>query len=44
MYNSQNIRIKWNDCMLHEYAILNGGKQGGVMSSLVFNLYVDDLI
>ena len=23
MYISQNIRVKWNDCISHEYAISN---------------------
>ena len=38
MYISQNIRIKWNDCISHEYGV----KQGGVMSPLLFNVYVQD--
>ena len=28
MYISQNIRVKWNDCLSHEYAISNGVKPG----------------
>ena len=39
MYIGQNIRVKWNDCISHEYAVSNG-----VMSPLLFNLYVQDLI
>ena len=45
MYISQNIRVPWNDCISYEYyAVSNGVKQGGVMSPLLFNLYVQDLI
>ena len=44
MYISQNIRVKWNDCISHKYAFSNGVKQGGVMSPLLFNLYVQYLI
>ena len=44
MYISQNIRVKWNDCISHDYAVSYGVKQGSVMSSLLFNLYVQDLI
>ena len=44
MYIGQNLRVKWNDCISHEFAVSNGVKQGGVMSPLLFNLYVQDLI
>ena len=44
MYISQNIRVKWNDCISHEYTVSNDVKQCGVMSPLLFNLYVQDLI
>ena len=44
MYIGQNIQVKWNDCISHVYAVSNGVKQGGVMSPLLFNLYVQDLI
>ena len=43
-YISQNIRVKWNDCLSHKYAVSKGVKQGGVMTQLLFNLYVQDLI
>ena len=33
-----------NDCIPHEYAVSNGVKQGSVMTRLLFNLLVQDLI
>ena len=44
MHISQNIRVKWKDCIWHDYAVSNGVKESGVMSPLLFNLYVQDLI
>ena len=40
----QNIRVKLNYCISHEYAVSNGVKQSGVMSPLLFTLYIQDLI
>ena len=44
MYISQHIRVKWNDCISHQYAVSNDVKQGGVMSPLLFNFVVEHLI
>ena len=44
IYISKIICVKWNDCISHEYAFSNGGKQGGVMAPFLFNLYAQDLI
>ena len=38
-----NMHIR-NDCISHEYVVSNGVKQGGVMSPILFNLYVQYLI
>ena len=41
MYISQSICLKWIDCMSYEYyTVSNGVKQAGVLSQLLFNLYV----
>ena len=34
MYISQNIRVKWNDCISHEYAVSNG-----VNKAVLFHRY-----
>ena len=37
-------RVKWNYCISHEYAVSSGVKQGDLISPLLFNLCVQDLI
>jgi hypothetical protein len=44
MYTNQTLRVKWNDVVSNEFKALNGVKQGGVLSPLLFNVYVDELI
>ena len=43
-FTIQNICGKLNYCISHEYAISNVVKQGGIMSQVLFNMYVQDLI
>ena len=43
MYVYQYIRINWNGSTSQLYRITNGVKQSGVMSPMLFNLYVQDL-
>ena len=44
MYVNQCIQIKWN-CMISEkYGIANGAKQGGVLSLILFGIYMVNLI
>ncbi len=44
LYTTQTIQIKWQQGKSEACSISNGVKQGGVMSPLLFNLYVQDLI
>jgi len=44
MYSSQLIRVKWLDNMSHFFNSTNGVKQGGVLSPLLFNIYLDELL
>ena len=44
MYNNIEAKVKWNGVYSDRFNIKNGVKQGGVMSPLLFTLYVDVLI
>ena len=44
MYNSQVLRVKWCNSFSRTCAASNGVKQGGVLSPLLFTLYLDELL
>ena len=44
MYVHQCIQIKWNSMISEKYGIANGVKQGGVLFSILFGNYIDNLI
>ena len=44
MYINQEMQIKWNSMLSSFFPIANGVKQGGVMSPVLFNVYMNDLI
>ena len=44
MYTNQNIKIKWGNTYSDRIYVSNGVKQGGVMSPLLFTLYIDNLL
>ena len=41
--NSQ-VRVKWKSSMSTTFNISNGVRQGAVLSPLLFNIYIDELI
>ena len=43
-YCNQKMRIKWNVAISDSFDTSNGVKQGGVLSLLLFNVYLDELI
>ena len=43
MYSNQQCHVKWGDAASDSFDISNGVKQGGVISSLLFSLYIDEL-
>ena len=43
-YSNQKMRIKWNTAISSSFDTSNGVKQGGVLSPLLFNVYLDELI
>ncbi|CAL4122699.1 unnamed protein product, partial [Meganyctiphanes norvegica] len=44
MYMTQKIQVKWNGIISDPFGVSNGVRQGGVLSPLLFSVYVDDLL
>lgn len=44
MYTSQRLQVRWNDQISQTFNVSNGVRQGGVMSPLLFSIYVDGLL
>ena len=44
MYTNQCIRIKWGNQLTDKFTALNGVKQGGVLSPILFTIYIDVLL
>ena len=43
MYVNQCIQIKWNSMISEKYGIVNGVKQGGMLSPILFGIYKEDV-
>ena len=39
-----HVQIKWNSIISEKYGIANGVKQGGLLSPIIFSIYMDNLI
>ena len=37
-------KCKWGSCISHEFRVLSGVRQGGVISPHIFAVYLDDLV
>ena len=44
MYANQTAKVRWNGTLSTAFSILNGVKQGAVLSAMLFCIYIDDLI
>ena len=44
MYTNQTLRVKWGSVMSESFTVMNGVKQGGVLSPVLFAVYTDGLL
>ena len=44
MYLKQKLQVKWNDFKSAKFNVTNGVRQGGVLSPLLFSVYMDELL
>ena len=42
-YTHQTMFVRWGDTISTQFTVANGVKQGGVISPILFNVYMDDL-
>lgn len=44
MYTNQSLNVKWDSYMSKSFSTSNGVKQGGVLSPILFGVYIDELL
>ena len=44
LYTSQTLQVKWKSIKSDNFSVVNGVKQGGVLSPILFSVYVDGLL
>ena len=42
-YEHQSMYVKWGNNLSHHFCVSNGVRQGGILSTHFFNIYIDDL-
>ena len=42
-YSSQSMNVRWGSALSDSFLVSNGVRQGGIMSPLFFNIYMNDL-
>ena len=43
-YSNQYVKVKYANCFSNEWKINNGVRQGGILSGIFFNIYIDSLL
>ena len=43
-YSNQKVRVRFGNALSRSWVISNGVRQGGVLSSLFFNLYINSIL
>ena len=43
-YSSQKMRVCWDNLLSNSFSVSNGVRQGGVLSPILFSVYLDDLL
>ena len=43
-YKEQSCTVKWNSCSSLPFGVSNGVRQGGVLSPILFTVYLDELL
>ena len=44
MYTNQNLLVRWGNSVSNQFTVCNGVKQGGVLSPILFAMYIDGLL
>ena len=44
VYTGHKVRIDWSGVQSHYFSVMNGVKQGGVLSPVLYTLYTDRLL
>ena len=44
MYTNQSLRVKWSSTLSDQFSVMNGVKQGRVLSPILFAVYTDGLL
>lgn len=42
-FSTQTFAVQWGSCVSNSFNVCNGVRQGGILSPIFFNVYIDDL-